>query len=308
MGDVVLTFISVSFKRLTICKALSNCWGAERQPVAAILFMGFRWPTWPPPGALLFPPQPPPRYLSRMVERCLVGQSSRIVVLDPSAAEVVRAVAPSASTPPETAAGVAFSVARAHEEQDSAYEQGSPRAPTETKGVAADAGRAVVSQEGVTGLDEGGCHQRNGNGVEEQGCQCHEPGDGCAEAATAGEEAREEGEHVEEQRDEVEDPAKPPHVEVVLGGRVASEAPVIFISCCPALCTIAARGRHSPAQPVWNIIGIIRPSVAERHGGARSGAVDVAGAADVEVGPLRDAARTGDARRVCPQEVGILEG
>lgn len=47
--------------------------------------------------------------------------------------------------------------------------------------------------------------------------------------------------------------------------------------------------------------------MAKRHSRARTCAIDVSGAAYVEVGPLRDVARAGDASCVCSQEVGILE-
>lgn len=80
-------------------------------------------------------------------------------------------VAPSASTPSEAAAGDAITMACAHEEQDSSDEQGSPRTPAEPECVAADGGGAPVSLEGVPSLDEGSCHQRDGDGVEEQGNQ-----------------------------------------------------------------------------------------------------------------------------------------
>lgn len=161
---------------------------------------------------------------------------SRVIVLDPSAAaEVVGAMTPGASTPPEAAAGGdAITVTRAQEEQDGPNEQGGPRTPAEPEGVAADGGGAAVGQEGVPCLDEGGCHERDGDGVEEQGDQCHEPRDRSTQAAATGEEAREEGEHVEEQSDQVEDPAKAPHVIVVFGGRVPSEAPAVRVSCCHA--------------------------------------------------------------------------
>lgn len=59
-------------------------------------------------------------------------------------------------------------------------------------------------------------HERCGNAVEEQCDERGEPRNGRAEAAAAGEEAREEcGDH-EEERDQVENPAKAPHIEVVL--------------------------------------------------------------------------------------------
>lgn len=213
----------------------------------------------------------------------------------------------SAPTPSKAAAGDAVAVARAHEEHDGADEQGSPRAPAEPESVTTDGGCAAVSQEGVPSLDKGGRHERDGDGVEEQGDKRHEPGDGSAQAAAAGEEAREEGEHIEEQRDQVEDPAEAPHVEVIPGGRVPSERTAVRVSCCHAL--MRRRGNsNSPAQSVWNIIGIVRPSVAKRHGRARPGAVDVAGAADVEVGPLRGVARTSDSSCFCSQKVGVLEG
>ena len=100
-----------------------------------------------------------------------VGQCLRIIILDPPAAEVVGAMASGASTPSEAAAGDAIAVTRTQEEQDRADEQGSPRTPAEPESVAADGGGATVSQEGVPCLDEGGCHERDGDGVEEQGNQ-----------------------------------------------------------------------------------------------------------------------------------------
>ena len=48
--------------------------------------------------------------------------------------------------------------------------------------------------------------------------------------------------------------------------------------------------------------------MAERHRRAGLGAVDIAGAADVEEGPLGDVARPGYEGRVGSQEVGLVEG
>lgn len=80
-------------------------------------------------------------------------------------------MASGAPTPSKAAGGDAIAVARAHEEQDGTDEQGSPSAPAEPERIATDGGGAAVSQEGVPSLDEGGCHERDGDGIEEEGNQ-----------------------------------------------------------------------------------------------------------------------------------------
>lgn len=112
-------------------------------------------------------------------------------------------MAPHASTPSEAAAGDTVASAGTHEEQDGADEQGSPRTPAESESVAADTGATAVSQESVPGLDESSCHQRDGDAVEEESHQCHEPGDCSTQTAAASQEAREESEDIEKQPDQV---------------------------------------------------------------------------------------------------------
>lgn len=64
---------------------------------------------------------------------------------------------------------------------------------------------------------------------------------------------------------------------------------------------------HLPTEPAWNIVGVIRPCMAEGHRRTRLGAAGVASAADVKVGPLREVARTRDARRVGLEKVGLIQ-
>lgn len=69
-------------------------------------------------------------------------------------------------------------------------------------------------------------HQRHRNSVEEKSGQGDEPRDGGTKAAAAGEKAGEECCDSKEERDEVEDPAKSPHVEIILRCRVAGKVAV----------------------------------------------------------------------------------
>lgn len=74
--------------------------------------------------------------------------------------------------------------------------------------------------EGVASPDEGGRHQGDGDGVEEQRGEGDEPGYGGSKTTAASQEAGKKGHHLEEERHQVHDPAEPPHVEVELGSRV----------------------------------------------------------------------------------------
>lgn len=64
---------------------------------------------------------------------------------------------------------------------------------------------------------------------------------------------------------------------------------------------------YSPSHPLWNAVGIVRPCMTERHRRACLGATSVASTANVEVGPLRQVARTSNARRVGLEEVGLVQ-
>jgi hypothetical protein len=130
-------------------------------------------------------------------------------------------------------------------------------------------------------------HESDGQSEEEEGDGRDEGGNGSAQTAAAGEEAGKEGQGLEEEGDDEEDPAEAPHVVVVEGRGVA------------AVGTVERRR---------DVGGASIPSLAKRRCGARAAAVVVVPTAEVEVGPLGLGAGASDARRVGPEEVGLVEG
>lgn len=139
----------------------------------------------------------------------------------------------------------------------------------------------------VTHLDKAVGHEGDCQAVEDQGGDSGERGDGGTETAAAGENTAEESGDGEDEADEEEDPAEPPDVEVVL-----------------ARSTIAVLADELGGSTA----STSTPSPTDGRIGPGTAAVAVAGPADVEIGPLGDGLGTFDARRVCREEVGVVEG
>lgn len=127
-------------------------------------------------------------------------------------------------------------------------------------------------------------HQRHGHTPKKQRHARHQPRDRAAQPPAAREETREERRRLKEERDQVHDGAEAPHVPVGGAGGAAA---------------VRADERRRRADRVGAV-----PGRAEGEGGCGGAAVEVRGAADAEVRPLRDVARAGDARGVGAQEVG----
>lgn len=122
--------------------------------------------------------------------------------------------------------------------------------------------------------------------MEEQSCKRNDSRDGGAETAAAGHEAGEKGQDGEDERDQVEDPAESPHVVVVEASGVAAVRS-------------DDRGRR--------VRRVARPRPSQRRSGRRAAAICVAVAADVEISPLGNGPRAGDAVGVGPEKVGFPE-
>lgn len=145
----------------------------------------------------------------------------------------------------------------------------------------------AVGVKGVAQLDKGGGHKRGGDSVEEETEAGEKGRDGSTETAKTGEPATEPGKDGKGKGDEVGDPAEAPHVVVVHGGGAVAEV----------------------ANDVGrDAAGTSGPSPADRRCRPGTTAVDIAGAADVEVGPLGGVAGALDALSLGFEEEGVVEG
>lgn len=109
---------------------------------------------------------------------------------------------------------------------------------------------------------------------------------GSAQTATTSQERGKESQRSEEQGHKDEDPAKAPHVVVIL-----------------------ARGITTMAtdERVRGVLGVAVPGFAKGRRGTSRAAVLIVAAAEVEIGPLGDVAGAGDAGGVGAEKVDLVE-
>lgn len=129
-------------------------------------------------------------------------------------------------------------------------------------------------------------HERGAERVEEKSGGGSNTAKSSSQASAAGQKRGKPGHRGEEEGDQDEHPAEAPHIVVILARGIAAMA---------------------ADETVRSTIGAAIPGLAKGRSRPRRAAVVVVLAAEVEVRPLGDIARSGDAGSVGAQEVDLVE-